>query len=213
VSLLRRPSRQDGGSDRPDEPGPTVPDAAGAPRATGSVTAAGSGPEVSVDDGGEDVDAQRWATLARRVLVAEGIAGPAELSLGFVDEPTMAELNHEWMGEEGATDVLSWTLDAPDVARAAGTVDQDARRGAAGATDRAEPVLLGDVVICPGVARRYAAAARRDDDDELALLVVHGILHVLGFDHADPAGEAAMQARETEHLTRFHDPRWTRSPS
>jgi probable rRNA maturation factor len=160
---------------------------------------------VSVDDGGEDVDAERWVGLAREVLIAEGIAGPAELSLGFVDEATMAELNREWMGEEGATDVLSWTLDAPDLSAGGAP--------GGGGHDAGEPVLLGDVVICPAVARRYAAAAEREADDELALLVVHGVLHVLGFDHAEPAEEAAMQAREREHLTRYHDPRWTRSPS
>jgi probable rRNA maturation factor len=152
---------------------------------------------------------ERWAELARSVLRAEGVAGPAELSLSFVDEVTMADLNHRWMGEDGPTDVLSWTIDAPDLT-APGRAAETAAEAPA-ADD--EPALLGDVVVCPAVAARSAAAAGAGLGDELALLVVHGVLHVLGLDHAEPETTAAMQAREADHLTRFHDRRWTRSPS
>lgn len=157
------------------------------------------GVEVVPDVGGEDVDGARWAALARRVLEAEGVGGPAELSLSFVDEDTMSQLNQEWMAGEGPTDVLSWAIDEPPAA------------GRGLADPGPEPtVLLGDVVICPAVAGRNAASIHRDIADELALLVVHGVLHVLGDDHADPDQEAAMQAREDRHLMSFHDERWTR---
>jgi probable rRNA maturation factor len=144
------------------------------------------------------VDApEQWAALARSVLAAEGVDGPAELALSFVDETAMAELNERWMGHSGPTDVLSWAIDPP----------VPAGRAAPGG----EPVLLGDVVVCPAVARRAVAGTDRPVEDELALLVVHGVLHVLGFDHAEAADEAAMQSRERELLTRFHDGRWTRT--
>ena len=66
------------------------------------------------------------------------------------------------------------------------------------------PVLLGDVVVCPGVAAEQAASHAGTLDDELALLVVHGVLHVLGHDHADPDEAELMRARELEHLQRHH---------
>jgi len=66
------------------------------------------------------------------------------------------------------------------------------------------PLLLGDIVICPDVAAANAPGHAGSFDDEIALLVVHGILHLLGMDHADPAEQAAMQARERELLEQFH---------
>jgi probable rRNA maturation factor len=66
--------------------------------------------------------------------------------------------------------------------------------------------MLGDVVLCPAVARRNAEGASRSYDDEMALLVVHGILHLLGMDHAEPDDASAMQRRERELLGRFYKP-------
>jgi probable rRNA maturation factor len=74
-------------------------------------------------------------------------------------------------------------------------------------------VLLGDVVVCPSVASRYAVEHRRAVDDELALLVVHGVLHVLGHDHAGTEDTAVMQAAEDRHLTGFREPPWSWSRS
>jgi probable rRNA maturation factor len=65
-------------------------------------------------------------------------------------------------------------------------------------------MLLGDVVVCPAVAARQAPTHAGSYDDELALLVVHGVLHVLGMDHAEPDEAARMQARERELLDRYH---------
>ncbi len=137
------------------------------------------------DDRAEAVDLDRWRALAAGVLAGEGVAGPAELHLAFLDEATMATLNAEHLGGDGPTDVLSFPLDAePDPA-----------------TDGPGPRLLGDVVICPAVAARQAGAADGPAyEAELALLVVHGVLHVLGMDHAEPDEQAAMVARERVHL-------------
>lgn len=158
-----------------------------------------------------DIDSPRWQRLAESVLRHEGIKGDAELSLLFVDETTIAELNDRFMGSAGPTDVLAFPLEDelvepgrfPD-SGTTGPVDPRAR------TDAPEPpLLLGDVVICPSVAARNApehAGPGHDGsaDDEIALLVVHGILHVLGHDHAEPEETAVMQAKEQELLDRYH---------
>ena len=127
--------------------------------------------------------------------------GDAELSVLFVDAEVMTGLNQRFMDEDGPTDVLSFPLDDdlvelgrwPD----ASTTGPD--RGALQPDDA--PLLLGDVVICPEVAARNAPDHAGSYEDELALLVVHGVLHVLGMDHADESTTAAMQARERELLT------------
>lgn len=152
----------------------------------------------------EPVDTGRWVRLAEQVLAAEGAKGDVELSLLFVDEATMAELNGRFLGKEGATDVLAFPID-DDVVEGARAVDTLGPLGPPRERDDADlPTLLGDVVVCPAVARRNAPAHAGTYDDEVALLVVHGILHLLGMDHVD-AGEAeAMEAREQELLSRFH---------
>ena len=131
------------------------------------------------------VDLDRWSRLATDVLDDEGVAG--ELTLTFVDRDEIAALNVEHLGHDGPTDVLSFPLDADEPT--AGTV---------------VPVLLGDVVVCPGVAADQYGEHAGTLDDELALLVVHGVLHVLGHDHAGAAEEAAMRQRELAHLQRHH---------
>lgn len=166
--------------------------------------------EVFVGDeqADEAVDALRWQRLAQQVLHHEGIRGEAELSVLFVDETAMTDLNRRFMGNDGPTDVLAFPLDDelvepgryPD-SSTSGPIDPRVR-GEAGDP----PLLLGDVVVCPAVARRNAVEHARTYDDEVALLVVHGILHVLGHDHADPEEEAAMQAKERELLGLYHEP-------
>lgn len=133
-----------------------------------------------------DLDAHRWSTLAAAVLATEQHSG--ELTLTFVDRAVMSELNQEHMGQVGPTDVLSFPLDAE--------FDEVTGTGA--------PVLLGDVVICPAVAAESAPTHAGTLDDELALLTVHGVLHVLGHDHADPEERAVMQAAELAHLVEHH---------
>ena len=156
---------------------------------------------VLVSDAQDDppVDAARWAQLADSVLDAEGIAG-GEMGLLFVDEEAIARLNEEHMGAEGPTDVLSFPIDeVPGSDRRA--IDARAMRDAG---DAADPVLIGDVVVCPTVAKRNAAGADKPIDDELALLVVHGVLHLLGMDHAEHDEGERMRALERDYLARFH---------
>lgn len=133
------------------------------------------------------VDADRWCRLAQTVLDDERRAG--ELTLTFVDRSEIAALNAEHLGHDGPTDVLSFPLD-----------DDRADR-----TDFGDvPVLLGDVVICPAVAAEQAPGHAGTLDDELALLVVHGVLHVLGHDHADDDERRSMQDRELVLLQHHH---------
>jgi probable rRNA maturation factor len=131
------------------------------------------------------VDVDRWQQLAAAVIGEGRVRG--ELTLTFIDRDEMHALNRQHMGVDGPTDVLSFPLDAADAAVPAGV-----------------PVLLGDVVVCPVVAAEQAPQHAGTLDDELALLVVHGVLHVLGDDHATTAETAAMRTRERELLERHH---------
>ena len=151
----------------------------------------------------EPVELARWVDLASSALHDSGVRGEAELSLVFVDEEVMADLNQRYMGADGPTDVLAFPLEDPiEPGRwpDAGSTGPDRE-----ASEVAElPLLLGDVVVCPAVAARQAPEHAGSYDDEIALLVVHGVLHVLGMDHADPEDAAVMQARERELLDRYH---------
>jgi probable rRNA maturation factor len=150
------------------------------------------------------VDAARWVRLATRVLEAEGVAGDAELSMLFVDEVSMADLNQRFRGEEGPTDVLAFPIDE-DAIETGRSPDSGGSGPGTGTSDPPEvPLVLGDVVVCPLVAQRNAPNHAGTYDDELALLVVHGVLHLLGMDHADDREAAVMQRRERELLSRFH---------
>jgi probable rRNA maturation factor len=172
------------------------------PRRTG-----GDGnPEVFCADEQTDVevDLARWQTLALDVLEAEGVRGAAELTVVFVDEGTMTQLNTQYMGSSYATDVLAFPLDAVEATRTPGpgalTKSPDKNE-----LDIADlPLLLGDVVICPSVALKQAPSHAGTNDDEIALLLVHGILHVLGSDHDNPDAASTMQALERKHLEAFH---------
>ena len=152
------------------------------------------------------VDVARWVRLAEQVLDAEGVRGDAELSVLFMSEASIAELNEKFMGEDRPTDVLAFPIDDDPMQRG-----RFPDNGPAGPSRDREfpddlPVLLGDVVICPAVAARQAPEHGQSLEDELALLVVHGILHVLGHDHADEEETKAMQAKEQDLLARFHKP-------
>jgi len=151
-----------------------------------------------------EVDVARLGELARDVLDAQGVKDDVEVSLLFVDDLTIAELHQRFLGQEGPTDVLAFPIDeepepggrSPDeggTGPGAGTPDEDDM-----------PVLLGDVVVCPSVAARNAAARAVPLDDELALLVVHGLLHLLGMDHEADDEAQRMERRQDELLARFH---------
>ena len=154
--------------------------------------------------GDGSIDIARWTTLATTVLAAEGVRGLAELSVLYVDEPAIAELNELYMGKAGPTDVLAFPIDAGEVEVVAGP------GGMSRGPDRAPvdtgdlPLLLGDIVICPSVAARQAEEHAGTFDDELALLLVHGVLHVLGYDHAEEDEATEMRRRELELLEAHH---------
>ena len=131
------------------------------------------------NESGVDVDTDAILDVARHALAETGVSPLAELSILLVDTEYMTDLNHRWLGGEGPTDVLAFPLDEAEVDRGPGEPDH-------------EPTLLGDVVLCPEVAARQAAAAGHSTADELALLTVHGTLHLLGYDHAEPEEEREM---------------------
>ena len=138
------------------------------------------------------VDAAAVAALVRGVLRAEGVTA-AELGVGFVGELRMRSLNRVHLGSDYVTDVLAFPLEGPDEGA-------EAAAAGPGSDPRAalEPVprLLGDVVVCLKRAERQAAAGGLPLSLETAVLLVHGILHVLGHDHETDAGEMALRQAE-----------------
>jgi probable rRNA maturation factor len=157
------------------------------------------------------VDKLGLINLAEAVLKAEGVRGDAELSMLFVDEQAMSDLNKRFAGKDGPTDVLSFPIDEEPVEGGRSPDSGGSGPGDMPAEPSDLPTLLGDIVICPAVAARNVADGLHDDraatyEDELALLVVHGILHLMGMDHVDDDEAEAMEKRERELLEQFHSP-------
>ena len=148
------------------------------------------------NESGMAADEVALASVARFALDQLRIHPLAELSVLLVDEGPMTDLHVKWMDEPGPTDVLSFPMDElrpPSMGSAHGA-------RAAGDDGGPEPGLLGDVVLCPQVAAVQAKQAGHSTQDELELLCVHGILHLLGYDHADPEEEAEMFGLQGELL-------------
>ncbi|MBO0822960.1 MAG: rRNA maturation RNase YbeY [Actinobacteria bacterium] len=139
------------------------------------------------NESGIDVDEGLLAGLARHVLDDMRVHPLAELSVLLIDEPAMTELHVRWMGEEGPTDVLAFPMDELRVPLPGGPHGDHG-----GAEPQATDVLLGDVVICPQIAAMQAAESDHEMQDEIDLLCTHGILHLLGYDHAEPEEHATM---------------------
>ena len=142
------------------------------------------------NESGVDVDAKALAELSQFVLDELRIHPLAELSVLLVDSDAMAALHVQWMDEAGPTDVLSFPMDE----LRPGTDDREP-----------EPGLLGDVVICPQVAAEQAAKQGHPPEQELHLLCTHGILHLLGYDHADPDEEKQMFDLQRDLLRSWQD--------
>lgn len=123
------------------------------------------------------VGEQELHDLARYVLEALRVHPVAELSITLVDEGTMSSLHQQWMDLPGPTDVMSFPMD-------------ELRPGSEGVEP--DSGVLGDVVLCPSVARKQAEQTGHSVADEVLLLTTHGILHLLGFDHTEPAEEQEM---------------------
>ena len=148
------------------------------------------------------IDLERWAGLARAVLEDRRVRGEVEVSLMFVDEPSIAALNEQFLGHSGPTDVLAFPIEDEPVP---GGRSPDSGGTGPGVEPAEDPlVLLGDVVICPAVAARNAVEHEVREDDELALLVVHGLLHLLGMDHEKDEEAERMERMERELLGRHH---------
>lgn len=163
-------------------------------------------PEIFCADEQSDIeiDLPRWQRLALNVLEAEGVRGAAEMTIVFVNQLSITELNEQYMGNPKPTDVLAFPLDAVDAARTPGpgAMSKGPDRVSLDVTEL--PLLLGDVVICPSVAANQAATHAGNFDDEIALLVVHGMLHVLGADHDTPETTKTMRDRELALLEAHH---------
>ncbi|GAA1057472.1 endoribonuclease YbeY [Agromyces luteolus] len=135
-----------------------------------------------------EVDESALQRLAVYALDMMHVHADAELAIVLVDEGAMEQLHVQWMDEPGPTDVLSFPMD-------------ELRPGTA--EEPAPPGLLGDVVLCPQVAEAQAKAAGHALLDELLLLTTHGILHLLGFDHAEPDEEKEMFGIQRDILVGF----------
>lgn len=130
---------------------------------------------------GVPLDEPLLAALARHTLEAENVEAAAELSILFVGPDHIRRLNARYAGDDYATDVLAFPM----------------------MEDDEESLLLGDVVVCPAVAQANAEKAGATLDRELRTLVVHGTLHLLGYDHQNDAQRAAMDKRTNEIITSF----------
>jgi probable rRNA maturation factor len=157
---------------------------------------------VSDEQSAVTVDLARFVRLAQLALVEERVPDDAELSLIFVDEDAIADLNRRFLDGANATDVLAFPID-DDVLPGGRRPDEGGRGPGSPSEPEDPPVVLGDVVVCPAVAARQAPEHHASLDDELALLVVHGILHLLNYDHAEEREAQAMQRRERELLEHF----------
>jgi probable rRNA maturation factor len=144
----------------------------------------------------------RWAELAKKVLTARGVKGETEVSLLFVDEAAIAALHEQFLGKSGPTDVLSFPIE--DEPGPTGRSPDLGGSGPGASPREGTLTLLGDVVICPTVAARNAKEHEVSLDDELALLVVHGLLHLLGMDHTEDAEAERMEALEQQLLNRYY---------
>jgi probable rRNA maturation factor len=136
------------------------------------------------------IDEVRVLRLAEFALDQMKIHPAAELAIMFVDETAMEALHIQWMDEPGPTDVLSFPMDE----LRPGTESEPTPAG-----------LLGDIVICPTVAAKQALTAGHETINEVLLLATHGILHLLGFDHAEPEEKKDMFGIQKSILDAFYE--------
>ncbi len=162
---------------------------------SGPNRAAGDDRPVSIEianEAGVGVDEASIVAVARFALDRMGVSPLAELSVLLVELDVMADLHERWMDLPGPTDVMAFPMDELDSAR---------RPDAAGVG----PALLGDIVLCPAFAKDQARKAGHGLLDELHLLTVHGVLHLLGYDHAEPAEEREMFTLQNRILADYRE--------
>ncbi len=141
-----------------------------------------------LNESGLDVDELELVACARYVMDRMRVHPQADLCVRLVDEPAMETLHVKWMDLPGPTDVMSFPMD-------------ELRPGREGADP--EQGVLGDIVLCPSVAATQAREAGHATEEELLLLTTHGILHLLGFDHAEPEEEKEMFELQRQLLLTF----------
>ena len=151
-----------------------------------------------LNESGVEVDVAELTSLCRFVMRRMRLHPQTEMTMRLVDTETIATLNAQWMGKQGPTDVLSFPMD-------------ELRPGSEG--EDSPPGLLGDVVLCPQVAARQARTAGHSTAEELLLLTTHGILHLLGYDHAEPDEEKEMFGLQRKLLLTFLATRSARGPA
>jgi probable rRNA maturation factor len=150
------------------------------------------------------VDEEALMRVARHVLDRMGVSPLAELSVLLADVERMTELHLQYMNEPGPTDVLAFPMDELDLRGSRGAGHAHEER-----PDEHGPAMLGDVILCPPVAEKQAVEACHSTEDELHLLTTHGVLHLLGFDHAEPEEHAEMFGLQTELLASWKASRGT----
>ncbi|WP_448257291.1 rRNA maturation RNase YbeY [Microbacterium aurum] len=141
------------------------------------------------NESGVDIDETVLLRLTAHNLAEVNVSPDADVAILLVDEGAMEALHVQWMDEPGPTDVLSFPMDE----LRPGTQEQPT-----------PPGLLGDIVLCPQVAETQAQTAGHSTLDELILLTTHGLLHLLGFDHAEPDEEREMFGLQRELIAAFH---------
>ena len=139
---------------------------------------------VSDEHPSSGIDPEHLRSLAEAVLSAEGFPPEAEVAITLVDDDEMASWNSRALGKSGPTDVLSFPVETFRPGSVPPTVPEG------------PPLLVGDVVIAPDYIRRQADQLGMKVDDEMALMVAHGVLHLLGYDHQDDADAELMENRE-----------------
>ena len=141
------------------------------------------------------VDEASIAAAARFAMERMGVSPLAELSVLLVGSAVMADLHERWMDLPGRSDVMAFPMDE--------TGEGGLLAGGRPDSPLGGPALLGDIVLCPEVAAEQAAAAGHSMLDELHLLIVHGVLHLLGYDHVDSATQREMFALQDGILSDF----------
>ena len=154
-----------------------------------------------LNESGVQVDERSLAEVARYVLDQMGVSPLVELAISLKDLAEMERLHVQYMDESGPTDVMAFPMDELDLRGSRGVAHTSGNGGGGGKDDEDEmPTLLGDVVLCPEVAERQAREAGHATDDELHLLTTHGVLHLLGYDHAEEAEHKEMFGLQDELL-------------
>lgn len=149
-----------------------------------------------LNESGVDVDEVLLVDLARHVLARMGVSPLVELAISLKDVQEMERLHVQYLDEPGPTDVMAFPMDELDLRGSRGV-----QHGSVAESDAdGSPAMLGDVVLCPEVAARQAREAGHATADELHLLTTHGVLHLLGYDHAEPDEHREMFALQEQLL-------------